>query len=152
MNIHVWVPDFTGATGGLQTFSRFLVRGLRDCCPGAELRVFAKNDTSVPDVEERSLARFESVGTWPEWERTGAFTSKLLWSGYRDRPDLIIVAHVNFAPVAKALRNPFSCYWTRSGNLERSGPPHIHGASPCDPTSCCKQFHMRAHGGRARDF
>jgi glycosyltransferase involved in cell wall biosynthesis len=107
MKIHVWVPDFTGATGGIQTFSRFLVRGLRDCFPGAELRVLAKNDTSVPDVEERSLARFDSVGTWPEWQRTGAFTSKLLWSGYRDRPDLIIVAHVNFAPVAHWLRKLF---------------------------------------------
>jgi glycosyltransferase involved in cell wall biosynthesis len=100
MKIHVWVPDFTGATGGIQTFSRFLVKGLNDCGHGLQLRVFAKNDISAPSVEDRLLARFGAVGTWPARQRTAAFTSKLLLSAYRDRPDLIIVVHVNFAPVA----------------------------------------------------
>jgi glycosyltransferase involved in cell wall biosynthesis len=116
MHIHVWVPDFTGATGGIQTLSRFLVQGLRDCFPGAKLRVFAKNDTSAPDVEERSLAHFDSVGTWPEWQRTAAFTSKLLWSAYRDRPDLIVTAHVNFAPVAHVLQRLFLIPFIALGN------------------------------------
>jgi glycosyltransferase involved in cell wall biosynthesis len=104
MNIHVWVPDFAGATGGIQTFSRFLVRGLRDCYPSAKLRVFIKNDTSVPEAAYRSIATFQSVGTWPPWQRTAAFTWMLLTNAYRERPDLIVVAHVNFAPVAHWLQ------------------------------------------------
>ncbi len=104
MNIHIWVPDFAGATGGIQTFSRFLVRGLRDCCPSAKLRVFIKNDTSVPKAAYRSIATFQSVGTWLPWQRTAAFTWMLLRNAYRERPDLIVVAHVNFAPVAHWLQ------------------------------------------------
>ena len=46
MKIHVWVPDYASAIGGIQTFSRFIVRGLRDVLPGAEIAVFSKNDTS----------------------------------------------------------------------------------------------------------
>ena len=98
--IHVWVPDFAGATGGIQTFSRFLVHGLKRCFPQANLTVFAKNDTSVPSPEESEMARFHSVGTWPGWQRTVAFTSMLITNAIRHKPDLIVIAHINFAPAA----------------------------------------------------
>ena len=100
MRIDVWVPDFAGATGGIQTFSHFLVHGLRDCFPEAGITVFAKNDTSVPPANELRIARFYSVGTWPAWQRTVAFALTLLRSAFRKKPDLIVLAHINFAPVA----------------------------------------------------
>jgi glycosyltransferase involved in cell wall biosynthesis len=104
VKIHVWVPDFSGAMGGIQTFSRFLVRGFKECHDNVELSVFAKNDVSAPEPEDRALARFHSLGMWSRWQRTPAFTLKLLQSGYRERPDLIVVAHANFAPVADWLK------------------------------------------------
>ena len=111
MTIHVWVPDYAGATGGIQTFSDFLVRGLRECFPRAEITVFAKNDTSVPPAEERRLAEFLSVGTWPGRQRTAAFTWMLITTAWRRKPDLIVLAHINFAPVAywlhKFLHTPY---------------------------------------------
>jgi glycosyltransferase involved in cell wall biosynthesis len=104
VKIHVWVPDFSGAMGGIQTFSRFLVRGLKECHDNVELSVFAKNDVSAAEPEDRAIACFHSLGMWSGWQRTPAFTLKLLQSGYRERPDLIVVAHANFAPVADWLK------------------------------------------------
>src|SRR5207244_13158619 len=48
--IHVWVPDYASAIGGIQTFSRFIVRALRDVFPDTFIAVFSKNDTSYPDL------------------------------------------------------------------------------------------------------
>ena len=100
MKIDVWVPDFAGATGGIQTFSYFLVHGLKDSFPDAELTVFAKNDRCVPPADELNVARFHATGTWPAWQRTTAFTLALLTHTLWHRPDLIIIAHINFVPVA----------------------------------------------------
>src|SRR5690349_8159209 len=107
MRIDVWVPDYAGATGGIQTFSHFLVQGLRDCFPNAELSVFAKNDTTVPRSEDLKIARFHSVGTWRSWQRTFAFSMMLLTTAIKRKPDLIVLAHINFAPVAHWLNKLF---------------------------------------------
>jgi len=98
--IHVWVPDFAGATGGIQTFSRFLVHGLKDGFPEAEVTVFAKNDSSAPPIDEIRFASFRATGTWTLAQRTLAFSARLLIDTIRRRPDLIVVTHINFAPVA----------------------------------------------------
>lgn len=104
MKIHVWVPEYAFSTGGIQTLSRFLVRALHDQLPDAKLRIVAKNDTSVPDLGRIDIADFSSVGCWVPSQRTLAFTFELFRRALRERPDLIIVTHVNFAPVASWLK------------------------------------------------
>lgn len=104
MRIDVWVPDFSGATGGIQTFSYFLVHGLKDSFPNAEVTVFAKNDRCVPPAAEMKVARFHATGTWPARQRTAAFTFALVTNTVRRRPDLIIIAHINFVLVAYLLQ------------------------------------------------
>jgi len=64
MKVHVWMPDYVSAMGGIQALSRFLVRALRECLPDAEIVVFTKNDRSVPDPEENTVTRFSTVGWW----------------------------------------------------------------------------------------
>src|SRR6266404_534140 len=106
-HIHVWVPDYTSAMGGIQTFSRFLVRGLRDVFRDAEISVFSKNDTSYPDPGSDPADKFTPLGWWNSKLRTVAFADELFWAAARDRPDFIITTHVNFAPVAHSLKALF---------------------------------------------
>jgi len=111
MKVHVWVPDYVSATGGIQMLSRFLVRALHECLPDSRIAVISKNDQSAPDPEENSVTQFSTVGWWALSQRTAAFTVELLRRAVRERPDLIITAHVNFTPIAhwlkKLLKVPF---------------------------------------------
>lgn len=111
MNIHVWVPDYASAMGGIQTLSRFLVRALRDSYPTARICVFSKNDTSFPEAAYNGSTTFTPLGWWPLQLRTAAFSAELFRRGALERPDLIITTHPNFAPVAhwlqRALRIPY---------------------------------------------
>jgi glycosyltransferase involved in cell wall biosynthesis len=116
MKIHVWVPDYVSSMGGVQTLSRFLVRALRECLPDADLTVFSKNDRSVPDSAENSATRFSTVGWWALPQRTAAFTVELFRCAMRERPDLIITTHVNFAPVAHWLQKLFGIPFIALGN------------------------------------
>src|SRR6266404_1679206 len=106
-HVHVWVPDYTSAIGGIQTFSRFLVRGLRDVFADAEISVFSKNDTSYPDPGSDAADKFTPLGWWTPKLRTIAFADELFRAALRDRPDFIITTHVNFAPVAHSLKMLF---------------------------------------------
>jgi glycosyltransferase involved in cell wall biosynthesis len=112
MKIHVWVPDYASAIGGIQTFSRFLVRGLRGVFPEAKISILSKNDTSYPDPESDPADKFIPLGWWHRRLRTVAFADELFRAAVRDRPDFVITAHVNFAPVArmvkKFLRIPYA--------------------------------------------
>src|SRR6266516_2291026 len=107
MKVHVWMPDYVSAMGGIQALSRFLVRALGECLPDAEIVVLTKNDRSVPDPEENPVTRFSMVGWWAPSQRTAAFTVELLRCAVRQRPDLIITTHVNFTPIAHWLKKLF---------------------------------------------
>ncbi|MGI8960856.1 MAG: glycosyltransferase family 4 protein [Bryobacteraceae bacterium] len=104
VTIHVWVPDYASAMGGIQTFSRLFVRALRDIYPNASISVFAKNDTSFPDTENDPADHFTLVGWWSLLLRTPVFAAELFWRGIWERPDFVAITHVNFTPVAEALQ------------------------------------------------
>jgi len=92
----------------IQTFSRFIVRGLRDVLPGAEIAVFSKNDTSYPDPESDPADKFTPMGWWSPKLRTTEFAWKLFRSAAWEHPDFIVTTHVNFAPVAHWLQKTVS--------------------------------------------
>jgi glycosyltransferase involved in cell wall biosynthesis len=103
--VHIWIPDYASATGGIQAFSRFLIRAVGDCLPDAELSVFSKNDISKPIFSARKHpTQFYSAGRWKGLIRTGAFVCRVIGQALRDRPNLILSAHVNFTPVAYLLK------------------------------------------------
>src|SRR5438034_7710953 len=131
MKVHVWVPDYVSATGGIQMLSRFLVRALHECLPDSRIAVISKNDQSAPDPEENSVTQFSTVGWWAPSQRTAAFTVELLRRAVPERPDLIITAHVNFTPIAywlkKLLKVPFialghgvEVWQIQSGQVQRA--------------------------------
>jgi glycosyltransferase involved in cell wall biosynthesis len=116
MRIHVWVPEYTSAVGGIQTFSRFLIRGLRDLFPMVSLEVFSKNDTSFPPPSDNPTNSFTPLGWWPAGLRTTAFASEIIAGAFRRRPDLVITTHVNFAPVAHSIGRLFGIKYLAIGH------------------------------------
>lgn len=116
MNIHVWVPDYASAIGGIQTLSRFLVRALRDIYPNARICVFSKNDTSFPEAAHDWTTTFTPLGWWPPKLRTAAFSTELFRRAALERPDLIITTHPNFTPVARWLQKAFRIPYMAFGN------------------------------------
>ncbi len=116
MKIHLWVPDYASAIGGIQTFSRLITRGIRDLFPDARLTVVSKNDTSYPAHEINVATKFVPLGWWPGALRTSAFSSELFRLGAIERPDLIFTTHVNFSPVAHALQKLFGIPFIALGN------------------------------------
>src|SRR5262249_14796957 len=102
---HIWVPDYESATGGIQVFSRFLVRAIADCFPDSQITILSKNDSSFPILPKHTgQIRFDCTGWWAPSHRTAAYTSQLIKYGLRHRPDLIVCGHVNFSPVARWLK------------------------------------------------
>ena len=115
--------------GGIQTFSRFLVRALRDLYPEAEISVFSKNDSrsvrATPHLDpllerggeeteqsRQGAPRIVGFGRWPRALRSAAFAAGLfrhaVWpwgrTPQRGVPTIVISTHVNFAPVAALFR------------------------------------------------
>jgi glycosyltransferase involved in cell wall biosynthesis len=116
LRIHVWVPDYASAIGGIQTFSRFIVRALRDVFPESEIAVFSKNDTSYPDPASDPATSFKPMGWWTPKLRTPEFAWELFRSGARERPDFVVTTHVNFAPVAHWLQKLFRIPYVAVGH------------------------------------
>lgn len=103
--IHLWVPDYSSSHGGIQAFSRLLVRGVLECVPQAEVEIFSKNDDSYPAAVGRGWQGFHAAGWWPMPYRTFLFAARLGLRSLRRRPDCILITHANFAPLAWALRS-----------------------------------------------
>lgn len=103
--VHIWVPDIESTKGGIQAFSRFFVRAVTEVFPTARVAVFSKNDPAPPERElSAGAVRFDCTGWWPSGQRTVAFTRLLVANALRERPDLIVSTHVNFAQVGYWLR------------------------------------------------
>lgn len=115
MRIHIWVPDYDSATGGIQTFSRFLVRAVREIFPEASLTVIGKNDTSHPEGAG-DCNTFVPIGWWPPRLRTLAFSAEICRRAARERPNLIITTHINFSPVADLLHKVFGLRFIAVGH------------------------------------
>ncbi len=101
----VWIPDYDSAMGGIQVFSRYFLRALAECLPGAQLTVFSKNDRSFsrPSPGAGRGACY-CTGKWPPGIRTPAFSLLVLAKALQRRPDLILSTHVNFSPLASWLK------------------------------------------------
>lgn len=102
MTIHLWLPELVRTKGGIQVFSGFFLRALVAARGGGDgLRLFCKNDRCgslrgvVPGGVPASCA-----GDWPGVSRTAAFVGQIVPAAVRERPDLILCGHMNFAAAA----------------------------------------------------
>lgn len=115
--IHIWLPGLE-AEGGIQLYSRFFLRCLRDTAYFNECCVLLKNDRD-PDLEFQDRDRILRYGGWPEFLRTIPFASAALARAYSERPRLIIAGHANFAVLASFLKSHLGIpYWVIVYGLE----------------------------------
>ncbi len=108
--IHIWVPEFESASGGIQSFSRFFVRAVGELLPDTDIVVLSKNDaTAPPAITQSRRFRFDCCGWWSQRDRTAAYTLQLISYALRERPALILSTHVNFVRVARWLKLISGC-------------------------------------------
>jgi glycosyltransferase involved in cell wall biosynthesis len=98
--LHLWAPAFSDFGGGITKFSRELALALDSTLPPGSVRLFAKLDRSgtwggLP---------MSGSGAWNPGLRTAAFAGLLATASARNTPSVIVSTHVNFGPVAYALR------------------------------------------------
>ena len=97
--VHLWVPDIDVSNGGIQAFSYFLSRALREVQPDLEVQLLAKHGRSNKrDTFNRGSGRICSAF------RTMRFGSELLWTGFRHPPIAVISSHIHFLPAAFVLK------------------------------------------------
>jgi glycosyltransferase involved in cell wall biosynthesis len=104
--IHLWIPSINDK-GGIQVYSNFLLDALQTIIPNTKFEVFSKHDTSLSKKIPRSLNTntcFHESGNVPLQIRTPAYAMQLLGYGFLKKPNLAIVTHLNFSPVAYWLK------------------------------------------------
>jgi glycosyltransferase involved in cell wall biosynthesis len=103
LRIHVWCQSYACNPGGIQTFTKFVVRGLRDVYPEAKITVFSKNDRWYSFPPNEPATNVVCAGHWPRLIRSAGFALQLVRAARnsrRDVPTILFSTHVNFAPVA----------------------------------------------------
>jgi glycosyltransferase involved in cell wall biosynthesis len=118
--VHLWVPELSIA-GGIQNYSRMLLRGLAELLPGTEIRVLSKNDRGDLSCPSAGVSQ-RTTGDVKSAFRTAHFCSLLLQQTVTQRPDLAILTHLHFAPLAHALKRLTGLrYWVSAHGIEAWG-------------------------------
>ncbi|OIP73078.1 MAG: glycosyltransferase [Oscillatoriales cyanobacterium CG2_30_44_21] len=106
--MHLWIPELFSSKGGIQVFSGFFLRAVQNLYPQADLAIFIKNDTNqiIRDCKDVSINNgyFYGTGTTSSPFRTIVFALRLIISAIVQKPDLIVMTHLNFAPIALLLK------------------------------------------------
>jgi glycosyltransferase involved in cell wall biosynthesis len=117
---HVWLPGLAADKGGIQTYSSFFLEALVGINPAAQYCIQSKHDRTIPPaLTPLGSAQFYGAGGVPLALRTTAFAAQLWWRAWRQRPDLIMATHLNFAPVADHLKRQLGIpYWVIAYGVE----------------------------------
>ncbi|WOD41514.1 glycosyltransferase [Nodosilinea sp. E11] len=135
--LHLWTPGLFDFKGGIQTYSGFLLEGLQAVLPTARIRVFTLHDRSatLPPAASPQIS-YHTTGNFHPRLRTAAFAAQTFQAALADRPDLIITTHVNFTPVAQALKQLAGLsYWAIAHGFEAwevEKPPVRRGMAKAD--------------------
>ncbi len=103
-SIHVWTPGIRDDTGGIQAFSRFFVRALREGFPDRPLRVFVRNETAAGDPLLGQGIEMHSFETLPFRLRSHALAASAATYALRERPACMLSTHLHFFPAMRLLR------------------------------------------------
>lgn len=109
--IHLWIPELFSSKGGIQVFSGFFLQAIQQLYPQANLNIFVKNDTTAilqknihQDPNRTTPVKFHGTGTTKSPLRTILFALTLTIAAITQKPDLVIMTHLNFAPIALFLK------------------------------------------------
>ena len=106
-NLHIWAPDLFSFTGGIQAFSRYLIKAVRTGAPTNHLRVLIKNDLPDDTNDNRALHNVNAYGNWPLQLRSARFALGCLHHAWSERPSLILSTHLHFGPIARIAQRSF---------------------------------------------
>ncbi|MEA5503447.1 glycosyltransferase [Halotia wernerae UHCC 0503] len=114
VKFHLWFPNIFEFQGGIQKYCSFLLQAIQNVYPKDCHSVFLKHDKSPsPDFPSLATTKFHCFGVVPSPLRTFAFALHLIAWGLWQRPNLVIVGHVNFAIAAYWLKRLTNIpYWT----------------------------------------
>jgi asparagine synthase (glutamine-hydrolysing) len=91
--------------GGIQSFGQSLVRAVGEAFPRAEVRVVSANDGPLPaDAPGAGRVFFAGCGPRGSVLRKLRTTARVWREALWHRPDTLVCGHINFAPLAAALR------------------------------------------------
>jgi len=93
--IDLLVPEVFAREGGIQVYSRTLIRALRQLRPHTPLRVFSRNDYP----RDLPTNGWEGVEWHPAAGSSWRLAASLLSAVRRRRPQLLISTHANYAPL-----------------------------------------------------
>ena len=103
--IHVWATGIRDDTGGIQAFSRFFVKALREGLPDRPMRVFVRNETLAPGDtmlgQGIDLHTFEKL---PSRLRSHTLAASASYHALRERPACMLSTHMHFFPAMRLLR------------------------------------------------
>jgi asparagine synthase (glutamine-hydrolysing) len=99
------LSEVYASKGGIQAFGQSLLRAVGEAFPRAEVRVVSANDTAMP-ADAAASGRVFFTGCGPRESRLRKL--RTIASAWREvlghRPDALVCGHINFAPLAAALR------------------------------------------------
>ncbi len=100
-SIHLWVPNLFEFKGGIQVYLQDVLQALNEEFPNLSLSVFDKLDKHQPQgkFDSKNNSFFFS-GHLSGFLQTSHFSINLISGAFRERPNLILCGHLNFAPVA----------------------------------------------------
>lgn len=93
--IDLLVPELFAHEGGIQVYSRTLIRALRQLRPHTPLRVFIQND----HPRDLPTSGWEGVEWHPAGGSSWRMAVSMLRAARRRRPQLLFSTHANFAPL-----------------------------------------------------
>ncbi|WP_228052464.1 glycosyltransferase [Nodosilinea sp. LEGE 07298] len=116
--VHFWVPNLFEFKGGIQVYLCDVMAAVECLYEQKNISldnvfVLDKLDSSNPEgLFNASCFSFNFMGQVPKALQTSVFSLKALITSFRDRPDLILCGHLNFAPVAYLLHHLLEIpYW-----------------------------------------
>ncbi|MEL7357722.1 MAG: glycosyltransferase family 4 protein [Cyanobacteria bacterium J06634_6] len=118
--VHIWMPNLFGFKGGIQVYSAYLLKALQKVLPYAQFDIFLLHDqqSMKPDCGY-SNARFYFTGGIAQKIRNPLYAARVMYHAMLAQPDLIISTHLNFTPVAKAIKQVTNIpYWTVAHGVE----------------------------------
>lgn len=109
IKVHLWFPALFSSKGGIQRYSLFLLEVLRHQFSQYQVSIFLKHDRL--DTFKRGFSgtfppnfQIHCSGNSPKRFRTAHFAAQLFGYGAFEKPDLVLMSHINFTPVAHKLK------------------------------------------------
>ena len=121
--LYLIFPNIFDFKGGIQVYSKFLLKALQDIYPEADYDVFLKYDKyslkQAGKLEFLSSTRFHYFGDLPKLLQPILFATKIIILAIFQHPVIVISTHVNYAIVCYILKFfTGTPYWVVAHGLE----------------------------------